>query len=172
MVSLPIIPDEIDPVIEVGFFEDRWAAFSPEANTYFIYPDARAWFYPAEETPGRGFWAYFQQTCTPPGIIPRQDKEAIIHLNPGWNLIGQPFITPVKWDLDAIQVAVEGSRRSLRDAGDAVHGYAWGWNAASEDYYLVCDKSIIPDAIEMLSPWQAYWIEVTKECDLILPAQQ
>jgi hypothetical protein len=107
---------------------------------------------------------------TPQGIIPSQDKEATIRIYQGWNLVGQPFIKAVKWDVSAIKVSALGQKKSLRDAADWVAGYAWGWNAAAEEYYLVCDQSIVPDATGSLAPWQAYWIKASRECDLILPA--
>jgi hypothetical protein len=173
MVSVPVIPDQPDPKLAVGFEGTFWAMFDPPTNSYVSYPGTKTWFDPAEMTPGRGFWARFSGTAkTPYGTVPPQDRESIIHLYEGWNIIGTPFITPVEWNATAIQVAVGGSQRSLRDAADAVAEFAWGWDSAKGDYYMVCDRSIIPDAVGSITPWQAYWIKAETECDLILPAQQ
>ncbi|MHB9036144.1 MAG: hypothetical protein ACYC64_05720, partial [Armatimonadota bacterium] len=171
MVSLPIIPDETDPKLEVGFYSDSWVMFDTSANDYVKYPDQLTWFVPADKTPGRGFWTRFGSTHTSPyGNIPPQNQEAVIHLEPGWNLIGNPFVSLVTWDFDKIQVEYRGIRMSLGDASGLVGNYAWGWNSTAGAYYLVYDKTVLSNATGSLSPWQAYWVKAELECDLILPA--
>ena len=172
MVSLPIVPDSTDPKAVVGFDGNYWYLLDASTGAYVGYPDTRTMLDPAAKTPGRGFWARFAAGASPHpcGTIPDQTQAASIHLLPGWNLIGQPFIKQVKWDLSAIQVTSDGVTNALRDAYDAVCGYAWGWNASVAAYYLVYDASIAPPANRYLDPWQAFWIKAAKECDLILPA--
>ena len=99
-----------------------------------------------------------------------------IALRPGWNLVGQPFIKSVKWDLAAIMVQRPGlASVSLGEAGGLVNPYAWGWMPSSEDpltgaYYLVCDPEMFPGAVGQLDPWRAFWIKSNVECSLVLPA--
>jgi len=172
MVSLPVVPDTTDPKPVVGFEDNYWYLFDPSTNAYVGYPDARTMLDPVAGTPGRGFWAEFAAgaSLNPSGTIPAQDQPASIHLRPGWNLIGQPFISRVKWDLDRLQVVSRGLTKALRDSRDAVYGYVWGWRASTGTYYLVHDTSVVPSAYGYLDPWQAFWIKAIKACDLILPA--
>ena len=177
MVSLPIIPDETDPKLEVGFSENYWLTYLPQSNTYATYPQRLTWLEPAEATPGRGFWAYFNaSSASPRGTIPPQDKSATISLKKGWNLVGTPFINPVKWSLNNLKVRTSGGVvKSLRNATDLVAGYAWGWRQNASDpgtgsYYLVYDSSVMPGIDDQLLPWRAYWIKANCDCELIIPA--
>lgn len=172
MVSLPIIPDQTDPKIEARFYRNNWWSFLTNQNNYSGYPDSQCWLQPAAETPGRGFWARFQSAAIPYGTIPSQDKPSSIHLQPGWNLVGNPFISDVKWDTNALTVQVSGAAAiPLKDAADVVCNFAWGWKQNSADpykgsYYPVYDSA--PN--DKLEPWRGYWIKAFKECDLIIPA--
>lgn len=173
MVSMPIIPDLTDPKAVVGFAGNAWSMYWTSAGQYISYgadPERFTWLSPREATPGRGFWARFDgQAPMPVGTIPPQDREAVIRLYPGWNLIGQPFITPVVWDMDRIEVEASGVRRALKGC-DAVAQFAWGWDPAVGSYYLVSDPTLVPGATDSLAPWQAYWIKARRECSLILTA--
>ncbi|MGQ9580213.1 MAG: hypothetical protein ACUVT8_04630, partial [Armatimonadota bacterium] len=176
MVSLPIIPDETDPKLEVGFVGNYWLAYMTDENAYVAYPDKLTWLQPAQETPGRGFWAYFGPDRPKPcGTIPSQDKPATIRLKNGWNLIGTPFVNPVRWSMDSLRVkTADGTTKLLHDATNIVAGYAWGWRPDPEDprngsYYLVYDSKLLPGVEDQLLPWQAYWIKSNAECELIIP---
>lgn len=178
MVSLPIIPDDADPKLEVGFYGSSWVMYRPDISNYVKYPDAQTWFNPAASTPGRGFWAGFAgPAAVPSGMVPAQDQAKTIRLQAGWNLIGQPFISPVVWDLNAIQVRRGTEVKRLIDARKAgwVKDYAWGWepdpgSAAGGAYYVVCDPTVIAGAVGEMVPWRAYWVRASVECDLIVPA--
>jgi len=177
MVSLPIVPDEVDPKVETGFRDNMWCTFLTDEYSYAVYPDELVWLNPADQTPGRGFWASFgTQAVVPYGTIPAQDQPATIHLKSGWNLLGTPFISDVVWDIDNLMVrAPNGTAIPMRDAPDLTPGYAWGWRQNPNDprtgaYYLVGDTSL-PTAVEnSIKPWRAYWIRAYQDCDLILPA--
>jgi len=177
MVSLPIVPDETDPKLAAGFVENSWCAYMTAEQAYAVYPDLDAWLQPADATPGRGFWASFDDLAEVPyGTIPAQDEPATIHLKAGWNLIGTPFVSEITWDASRIQVQKAGSAaRALRDADDLTPGYAWGWRQDATDpsigeYYFVGDPSIYAGVENTLLPWRAYWIRALAECDLIIPA--
>jgi hypothetical protein len=171
MVSLPIIPDETDPKLVVGFYSNALAMFDTASNSYILYPDDLTWLDPANETPGRGFWARFGSTYQQPtGMIPSQTQDATIHLKPGWNMVGNPFVSNVTWDSSKIEVEYMSTRLALNKANDLVGNYAWGWDATAGSYYLVYDAPVASDENGHLAPWQAYWIRATVECDLILPA--
>ncbi len=178
MVALPIIPDEMDPKLEVNFLGDYWVMYKPDTTAYVKYPGAETWFNPASKTPGRGFWTKFGGAATTPaGVVPAQDSPVTIKLQAGWNLIGQPFIAPVAWNLTAIKVKYGSETRTLAEATDLgwIKDYAWGWqpnssSAAGGAYYLVADPSIITGAVGEMAPWHAYWVKANIACDLVLPA--
>ena len=103
MVSLPIIPDDIDPKNVVGFYGSEWSTFVTDSHCYATYPDELTWFLPTQLTPGKGYWAYFHPSgAVPYGTVPPQDQPANVHLKRGWNLVGQPFISPVVWNVSAM----------------------------------------------------------------------
>jgi hypothetical protein len=178
MVSLPIIPDNTDPKVTTGFAGNGWCAFITLSNAYAVYPDKATWLEPAEQTPGRGFWAYFESASLPYGTIPPQNQPSTIRLHPGWNLIGTPFINEVTWDLSKITVREPGSEaKPLGEMGTVAAGYLWGWQQDPIDpgngsYYLVYDAALVPGVENKMKPWRGYWIKAYKECDLILPPPQ
>ncbi len=136
------------------------------------HPDHATWFEPASATPGRGFWAYFDSAPAAPcgGIPPREGPFSIL-LAEGWNLVGNPFLLGVEWNVDRLIVReAGGAERPLRSAEDSVATYAWGWNPASRQYYLISDISLMPGVRNRLEPWQAYWIKAYRDCELVIPA--
>ncbi len=110
----------------------------------------------------------------PCGTVPPQDQPAAIHLCPGWNLIGEPFLAGVAWEIDRIMVRSRtGVVRTLRESG-IVKTEAWGLRQDESDpytgtYYPICDASEEPDASHGLLPWRAFWVYSGASCDLILP---
>lgn len=173
MVSVPIYPDSIDPQQIVNFDGNMWLAYKPVTSSYAQYPDKGSWFDPIELARTKGFWAYFSGTpSTPCGSVPPQDEPAMIHLYPGWNLIGQPFLTPVTWNTSQITARTMGGLPvAVDEARDVVANYLWGWNSTTASYYLICDPSLGFDAETQLQPWRAYWIKAYEECDLTIPGQ-
>jgi len=120
MVSVPIVPDNTDPKPNVGFDGTGWFAYDAATGQYAGYQDRRSWFEPAASTPGRGFWAYFPaggSSLIPRGTVPPQNQPWTVHLLPGWNLVGNPFLKPVTWSLTAISVQEAGQpAKALKDA--------------------------------------------------------
>ena len=177
MVSLPIIPDEADPKVVTGFSSNMWCTFLPAIGQYVIYPDQRVFFEPADETPGRGFWARFiAQPAVPYGTIPPQDQPVTIHLKAGWNQVGTPFLSEVVWDTTRLMVREpNGVAVPMCDAPDLTPGTAWGFrqypdNPSTGEYYLIADTSVVPGAENTMQPWKAYWIRAFRDCDLIVPS--
>lgn len=175
IVSLPIVPDTSDPAQVVSFSGNHWCRFSSLAGRYFYYPEASTWLDPLESTPGRGFAAEFSGVPDVPcGTVPPQDQPRTVHLLPGWNLVGQPFLSTIAWDLDTITVR-DGISVTTLGGSDLVGHRAFGWqqsdsNPLTGDYYPICDPTDDPTASSTMPPWRAYWILALKACDLIIPA--
>jgi len=172
MVSLPIIPSGIDPKPIVQFSGNYWFWYKGDAERrYAGYNSYFTFFDPVENTPGRGFWAKFDQAVTvPQSGLPDQTRAAVIHLQQGWNIIGQPFIDPVKWSMQTIMVQETGQQPVSLGSQDCVYPIVWGWNPDAGAYYFVCDKTVIPGSVDTLAPWEAFWVKTARECDLIIPS--
>lgn len=175
MVSVPIIPEESDPKQAVGFEGNYWFTY----DMYYGYvgygndPSHMTWFTdPNPDTPGRGFWAYFSSpgSNTLYGQVPDQSQPKTIHLNAGWNIIGNPFIKSVPWNRYSILVTDKYGRiRPLAESKSVVRDYLWGWDSASSSYYLVYDPTIVPSSRGTMEPWLGYWIDAITDCDLTIP---
>jgi len=182
MVSIPLVPDVTDPKPITGFLDNSWLTFLPVSNSYAQYPSSYSLLTPRSATPGRGFWAYFDPDedaaarAYPLGELLPTDQPAVIQLEPGWNLIGCPFATPVTWDTSTIMVRkLNGTTTSLAESAALVRTFVWGWqrsisNPDTGEYVLVADKTLYPTAEGQLEPWQGYWIKAMIACDLIIPA--
>lgn len=172
MVSMPIIPTSHDPKPVVGFSDNGWYAYISKYVGYGNDPTHLSWFGdPVICTQGRGFWAKFDSNVNPVGEVPDQSQPKSIHLLPGWNLIGNPFIHSVVWDRSAIKVK-DGSQvtRTLANSKTIVKDFLWGWNNYNQSYFFVYDSAVIPECVNTMEPWLGYWIKALAECDLIIPA--
>lgn len=103
------------------------------------------------------------------------DGSASIELQTGWNLIANPYLLPLNWDLDSIQVRRGNTTLSLRSAHQEgwLDDYLWTWQQNPNDpmrgqYQLVYDARVLPGVLGVLEPWQAYWILAREACTLIL----
>ena len=175
LISLPLIPAYTDPKVSVGFQDNKWACYSASEGRYYSYPDQVSWFIPADAVQGRGWWTVFSAApATPIGRLAPQDTAAEIKLYPGWNIIGMPFMQPVKWNVQKLKVRdLNNKETTLDQSATLVAPYAWGWqqNAAKPltgAYFIVSDPSIALVDRDSLEPWHAYWIKAIEECTLII----
>ncbi len=129
--------------------------------------------------PGEG---YFIKATTPiqPNLYGNPiTGEIVIPLQPGWNLIANPTLEPIEWDLEAVQVQQGSTRKSLQEAQQSgwLEDYLWVWQQSADDpmrgqYALVYDPQVLPNVAGTLAPWQAYWILAREECTLVLNASR
>jgi WD40 repeat protein len=103
--------------------------------------------------------------------------EIVLPLQPGWNLIANPSLTPIEWDLDTVLVQRGSERKSLREAQGAgwIDDYLWTWQQNPNDpmrgqYVLVYDAQELPGIPSTLEPWRGYWILAREQCSLVLNA--
>jgi WD40 repeat protein len=124
--------------------------------------------------------AYFIKATSPvqPNLFGEPiTGEVVIPLKRGWNLIANPTLAPIAWQLDGVQVQRGSERRSLRAAQQAgwLDGYLWAWqqdpnNFERGQYQLVYDTAELQGVAGALEPWHAYWILAREECTLVLNA--
>jgi hypothetical protein len=102
LISVPADLDKKSPsdvfVDDLGVYDDtRWRFFELQADqSYKEFPNT------GEMLPGSAFWLIVEAADkiidTGSGISVRTDEEFSITLNPGWNLIGNPFDFPISID--------------------------------------------------------------------------
>ncbi|GBC89781.1 MAG: S8 family serine peptidase [Fimbriimonadales bacterium] len=161
------------------------ARYLPEQGTYARYtlnnPDENASFNPpnvdvrpvnsSTPTPPRGL-GYFLRTPAPGFILGDEqvDTNAAyrIPLQPGWNMIGNPFPFNVPWNACEVEITgAEGitERITLQEAADRdyirlqIYRYlpltgSYTWRTAP---------------LGELRAWEAHWVRALKPCVLIVP---
>lgn len=126
--------------------------------------------------PGRAYW--FKASAPLMLRLPGETvkEPAVIHLQPGWNLISSPFSAPVAWRLDSLKVRHNGSEVTLAQAyqNGWTEDYAWVWlqdvsNPYTGYYDLVHDPGYLPGVQTQMNPWRGYWVYAHRECDLVVP---
>lgn len=175
MVNVPVESEQADPQKVFGFEGNKWARYDPTANNgqgaYVYYdndPQGFTRFSEATKVPGRSYWTKLTRSTTPAvvGPLPDDTKPFSIPLKKGWNMIGNPWLLPVVWDLAQWQVRVGGTTKPLQEAGEAVCPVAWQWQGK---YQLLSDASVIPGVPNTLEPWTGCWVLARKDCELLVP---
>ena len=183
MVSVPLVPNDIDPGDLIDF--SSWMRYDPAQTAYVIYGSAAdnishfTWFDPAAAVPGKGYWGYWQNpgTTLPTGSAPSQTASVSVALTAGWNIIGNPFLAPLQWRVANILVKNGSTTKTLADAKTAgwCADYLWGWEQSSSNpltgsYFVVYDTGVASAVEGWLKPWSGYWFKALVDCELILPA--
>jgi hypothetical protein len=165
LVACPVI-GPADPKLVFAFDENKWAWYDPTISDYRYYPD------PATNLQvGKGYWAKFVQDTKPnaEGDLPDTNQPFSVALKKGWNMIGNPWLVDLVWDLSSIKVKVGEQEKALKDLlkGEGVKPYAWRWDGSS--YRLIFDQSVIPGIGNVLPSWEGAWVYANTDCELILP---
>jgi hypothetical protein len=106
LVTCPVI-GPADPKPVFAFDENKWAWFDPISG-YLLYPNSQT-----NLQVGKGYWAKFVQDTKPnvEGNLPDTNQPFSVALKKGWNLIGNPWLVDLVWDLSSIKVKVGDKRR-------------------------------------------------------------
>lgn len=174
LLGIPLRPDAPDLQPFFGFQNNQWATYNPATGQYVQHPDANA-----APAIGRGYWVVLPNAVQPDlvGELPDPEQRYAISLQPGWNLIANPWTEPLVWHREAVQVRVQGIARPLSEASEFVEPYLWGWepnpsNPQQGRYVLVSDAQILPGMQTALQPWRGYWIYAKQACTLELPTPE
>ncbi len=155
--------------------EGRYARYTTSSR------DARASFNPpgfavrpdgdTEPTPPRGV-GYFLRASNGGFILGSEQVDTsrsyLIPLEPGWNMIGNPYPFNVPWNACEVEVTGAGGTRERLSLQEA----------AERDYIRLQIYRYIPLTGEYtwrtaplgeLIAWQAHWIRVLKPCTLVVP---
>lgn len=164
LIALPVVSEEADAKRVLNFDTDKLATYTPGTG-YARYPNTALQV-------GRGYWVQLPsaQRASIRGDVADETQPYVIPLQQGWNLIGNPWLESIMWDLSTIQVELGGQSKSLSEAQAAgwVEDYTWGWDGTK--YVLVYDNRIISGVHSQLEAWRGYWVYAHQACNLILPS--
>jgi len=98
LITIPFVPDRDRPEDVFAYLESydttAWRFFELNKNGYSEYGQIK------KIKPGKGYW-FISRTDRDLFVSGRSTniyKPAKLILHPGWNLVGSPFLFPVKWD--------------------------------------------------------------------------
>lgn len=138
------------------------ARFDPVLSRYQLYPTTKFGF-----VPGEGYWARFNTDTA----LLLSGGELVSTLVPfpftlptaNWTLFGNPFLSPLSWNVDALKVRFGGVEVPLRQlvnsASPAMETYAWGYDPLARDYYLIGDPSVIPGVTSLIPVGAGVWLK-------------
>jgi hypothetical protein len=163
LVTLPVFTESRDTRATLNTEPAQIAWFDPATNQYTIAPAAETVF-----QPGRAFWVRLAQDTQPniSGELPAMHQPFAVNLQPGWNLVGNPWLTEWEWNVQAIQVQHNGQTVSLNDASNLVEPYAWRWDGSQ--YQLVYDASILNGVTNRVQAWEGVWMFAQQPVRLLI----
>jgi hypothetical protein len=176
LIGIPVQLDNPDVQSLFGFQNNQWATYNPATGQYVQHPDSAT----AAQI-GRGYWVLLPNAVQPNivGNLPDPEQSYTVALQPGWNLIANPWTEPLVWNRAATQVRVNGVLYALdsSNAQQFVEPYLWGWepnpsNPQQGRYRLVYDAQLLNGIDHQLQPWRGYWIYAHQPCELILPTPE
>lgn len=164
LVTLPVFTEARDSRAVLSVEPAQIAWFDSAAHQYVLSPSTDVIF-----RPGKAFWVKLSQDAQPNigGELPAMHQPFTISLQPGWNLVGNPWLTEWQWDVQAMQVQQNGRTLSLNEAADLVEPYAWRWDGTQ--YQLVFDNSILQGVIDRVQAWEGVWMFAYQPVNLIVP---
>lgn len=127
------------------------------------------------ETPvprsGEGYWAQFTNDVTLTAPAVGDPQPFTFSLSTGWNLIGYPFLMPMVLDWNGIRVrdAATGTTTTLADAVQRGWLDEVMWTYQGADGYRPVHPTL-SGALNILEPWQGYYVKATQPLQLTLPA--
>ena len=117
--------------------------------------------------PGVGYWVRLSKSTDllDTGALPLTTAPFPIPLKAGWNMIGDPFPSPVALSSLTVRDAV-GTSGTFRQAvsGGVVSGTLYAYPAGSTQYQKVGQDG-------SLTPFDGDWIYAFRDCTLLVPAR-
>lgn len=117
---------------------------------------------------GDGYWIDLASSASisRQGIsVPNTQKDFLIVLNQGWNMIGDPFPQPIQ--LTTLEIAPVSSPTNTTSFGQsaAVNQTLYTFPAGALGYEQVTATGT-PNTLQ---PYAGYWIEANEGCELVIP---
>jgi len=133
------------------------AAWQPDTFQYAVSPSPAA----ATTVPGQGYWVRFDGSSggslTAEGTTITSSTYSV-PLSPGWNIVGDPYTSPVS--IDSLQISTFTGTTSFDDAATAglILPYFYDYNGTG---YVTHGSG------DVLTPYDGYWIRSLGDATLI-----
>jgi hypothetical protein len=164
LISVPLEPENTDARAQLGD-DMRNPAIYQYYNLEYYNPDSAQ---RVDIQAGLGYWIYADSAVDVDfeGAPTNPAEPLDVPLARGWNLIGNPFATPVAFD-DTLAVVSDGRAMPLSEAAAAglVEARIFRYNTQAGGGYEVLG----PGAA--LEPWQGYIIKALTNCTLRFSSQ-
>jgi|GEM_PF-2851834 len=164
MISLPLTGIGTVPSVFAGITYPQLAVWNPGILQYQRYPNAFTEFTTPDwaavdqttglplPPAGRGFWLDLPQETQLmlAGDMPRQERNYSMPILNGFNMIGNPYISPIGFG--SITVEYNGRSYTMQEATAVrlIEPVIYWWEGTGYRF------GMLPDA--MLQPWVGYWI--------------
>jgi uncharacterized repeat protein (TIGR03803 family) len=157
LISLPetCSNETLDTVF--GYSSVRLAAWNPVSYAYAVTPTA-----PADSiVAGQGYWVRFPQAVTvyQQGTLAPTDAPYKISIAAGWNLVGDPFTSPVS--IENVTIGTSSASFSSASSGSApvIATTVWGYDSGANNYAQS----------STLNPGAGYWVFAYSATTLNIP---
>ncbi|MCS7191832.1 MAG: S8 family serine peptidase [Armatimonadetes bacterium] len=153
----------VDPQVLQG----RIARYDPILRQFVLVDPNAPW-----TEPGVGLFIKPRQTITiRPRIAGLSTTETLeLNLQPGWNLISFPIVSPVTWYLPNFKVKSGNLVLLLSQASNLVVPFLWRWDDSIGAYRFVYDPTLARGDFEgEIKPWSSYFIFAFQPCTLVVP---
>jgi hypothetical protein len=149
----------------------RWYSGPGRGEGYVIYPENPNGFLNIGR--GLGYWLLIDQETSVVTASDASSKAPFdVSLPVGWNQIGNPYLEPLAWTLDQIQVKQGGAfKGTLADVStwSLVQPFVWTWNLSTQQYEMIFDPSWpgFSGVKSTVEAWAGVWVKV-KQPDVSL----
>jgi len=149
---------------------------APNGAQILLYDQAPVFNYvmPTDIALGIGYWIKADQTINiASGLGPRPTGITVsVELQPGWNSIGVPNLSPINVSGISVQPGNAGTILTFDQAASpgesVVYGVLYGYNGSST-YTPITSATAQAGGATTLQPWQGYWIYAYQGCTILLP---
>ena len=154
LVSTPYDYSSQDAAAMLGLTASATKLARWTGTAYAIYPQP-----PADRfRPGAGYFMQLNQAVqiTKHGTSVPTTKPFAIQVQPGWNMIGNPFPFIVNWQDTKVQVGQEVITQQEAIARDIIKSALWTYS--NSQYRLLFQ----------MAQWEGYWVKAVQPCTLLI----
>jgi len=176
LLTFPIAlqPADLSKLIAGNFAVARWVpTLNNNAGGYVFNDDSRFAL-----NLGEGYWLKTDSAQTlvfSEGVTAPTDRDFTLQLpSNNWFLMGNPWTQTLKWDAEELQYRYAGVTAPLSklkgNPSRPMEYYGWTWDAATQDYIVVCDPALLDTGKSELKATECAWVRsYASQVQLIIP---